>query len=153
MPKLGVHHGEILQRNWVILSVLLLTASIFVSACGKGSGSADAATAASLNFVTAYYQENSAKNALIFCTGEAKQKLSQEVKAIEDSGVSPDSASQRPEISVENAGFKRIDNNTYVVSWRLASSAGQKLNLSTTMTKPEGGAAHWLVSKFEEQQE
>ncbi len=138
------------SRGSMILMVLAIIAMASLAGCGRGGdGHADAATAASQNFMTAYYQQNSAKAALVFCTGAAREKIGKEVADIEKSGVSPDNASEKPTVTLKLDGYKKLDDERYRITWNVSSSAGQNIKVATVMVQPKD---RWLVRKFTESQ-
>lgn len=139
-PVLSIHR--------IVAGVLFALMVVALTACGGGGdGRADAATAASRNFITMYYQKSNAKGALEFCTGNAKAKIGKEVAAIEKSGVTPDSASEKPTVTLKLDGYKKLGDDRYRVTWNVKSSTGQNIKVATDMTQP---GDRWLVSKFVE---
>lgn len=138
------------QRGTMILMAFVLVAIGSLSGCsGDDDARAAAASAAATDFMAVYYQQGNAKGALAFSIGEAKAKIAKEVLDIEKSGVSPDSASERPRVTVRRDDQKRIDSDTYQFVWNVSSSAGENLKVLTIMTRSED---RWLVRKFTENQ-
>lgn len=137
-----------LSRGSMIFVALMLIALVSLVACsGDSDVHGDAATAGSQKFINAYYQHNSAKDGLEFCTGDAKVKVEKEVEAIEKSGVSPDLASQKPTVTVKLDGYKKLNDQQYRVTWNVHSSTGQSIKVATTMVRSND---RWLVRKFVE---
>lgn len=137
--------GSIHRQKAGILFALIATA---LSACGNGGDDrADAATAASQNFMSVYYQESNAKGALELCTGDAKAKIRKEVAAIEKSGVAPDSGNEKPTVTLKLDRYKKLGDVRYRVSWNIKSSTGQSIKVTMTMVQPKD---RWLVGKFVE---
>jgi hypothetical protein len=142
--KLRAH----VSRGSIILTAFLLIALSTIAGCSSGDDEhAEAATAASQNFMTAYYQQNNAKGGLEFCTGDAKVKIAKEAAAIEKSGVSLDSARQMPTVTLKLDGYEKLSNRQYRVTWSVRSSAGQTIKVATTMVQPGN---RWLVGQFVE---
>jgi len=139
---------SLMSRGSIILTALLLIALTSIAGCSDGGDAkADAASAASQNFMTAYYQKNSAKDGLEFCTGDAKAKVAKEVAAIAKSGVSPENSSEKPAVTLKMDGYKKLNDQQYEVSWTVQSTAGETIKVATTMVQP---GDRWLVSKFVE---
>lgn len=135
------------QRGTMILMAFVLFVIASLAGCSDDDPHAAAAAAASEKFMTVYYQQDSAKAALEFCAGEAKAKIAKEVSDIEKSGVSPDSASQRPNVTVRLDDQKKTGSDNYQLVWDVSSSEGEILKVMTIMARSDD---RWLVRKFTE---
>ena len=144
--KLQAH----VRRGTMILMAFVLFVAASLAGCsGDEDARATAAAAASGNFMTVYYQHGNAKAAVEFCTGEAKTKIASQVSDIEKSGVGPDTASERPTVTVRLDDQKKIDGDNYQLVWDVRSSEGEILKVLTIMARSQD---RWLVRKFSENQ-
>ena len=144
--KLQAH----VRRGTMILMAFVLFVAASLAGCsGDEDARATAAAAASENFMTVYYQQGNAKAAVEFCTGEAKTKIPSQVSDIEKSGVGPDTASERPTVTVRLDDQKKIDGDNYQLVWDVRSSEGEILKVLTIMARSQD---RWLVRKFSENQ-
>jgi hypothetical protein len=135
------------QRRTKALRVATALA-IAVAALAGGCPSASESLKVAERFMTLYYGDANAAQAVALCTGEAERKLRHEIAAIQ--GVASDTGADRPTVTWSLISHSDPDPRTRTYVYKVVAHTSDVGSLTSTLIMVQRNN-RWLVSSLKEE--